>query len=59
MPWTQPRSLSDTDVYALTTYILAQNKLIDAKLTVDAQTLPKVQMPQRRRIHSSVSRKDP
>jgi S-disulfanyl-L-cysteine oxidoreductase SoxD len=47
MPWTQPRSLSDTDVYALTAYILAQNKLIDAKLTVDAQTLPKVQMPKR------------
>ena len=33
MPWTQPRSLSDTDVYALTAYILAQNKLIDARLT--------------------------
>jgi mono/diheme cytochrome c family protein len=47
MPWTQPRSLSDTDVYALTAYILAQNKLIDAGLTVDAQTLPKVQMPNR------------
>ena len=47
MPWTQPRSLSDTDVYALTAYILAQNKLIDAKLTVDAETLPKVQMPNR------------
>ena len=37
----------DTDVYALTAYILAQNKLIDAKLAVDAQTLPKVQMPNR------------
>ena len=47
MPWTQPRSLPDNDVYALTAYILAQNKLIDAKLTADAQTLPKVQMPNR------------
>jgi cytochrome c len=47
MPWTQPRSLADTDVYALTAYILAQNKLIDATLTVNAQTLPKVQMPNR------------
>ena len=47
MPWTQPRSLPDNDVYALTAYILAQNKLIDAKLTVDAQTLPRVQMPNR------------
>src|SRR5258708_5503977 len=46
-PWTQPRSLSDHHVYALTAYILAQNELIDAKLTIDAQTLPKVQMPNR------------
>jgi hypothetical protein len=26
---------------------MAQNKLIDAKLTINAQTLPKVQMPNR------------
>ena len=30
MPWTSPRSLTDEQVYALTAYILAQNKLIDA-----------------------------
>jgi S-disulfanyl-L-cysteine oxidoreductase SoxD len=47
MPWTSPRSLSDNDVYALTAYILAQNKLIDAKQVINAQTLPKVQMPNR------------
>jgi S-disulfanyl-L-cysteine oxidoreductase SoxD len=47
MPWTQPRSLSDNDVYALTAYILAQNKLIDAKQVINAQTLPTVQMPNR------------
>jgi mono/diheme cytochrome c family protein len=47
MPWTSPRSLSDNDVYALTAYILAQNKLIDAKEVIDAQTLRKVQMPNR------------
>jgi hypothetical protein len=47
MPWTSPRSLTDEQVYALTAYILAQNKLIDEKLTIDAQTLPKVQMPNR------------
>jgi hypothetical protein len=34
-------------VYALTAYILAQNKLIDASQVIDAQTLPKVQMPNR------------
>jgi S-disulfanyl-L-cysteine oxidoreductase SoxD len=47
MPWTSPRSLSDNDVYALTAYILAENKLIDAKQVINAQTLPKVQMPNR------------
>ena len=47
MPWMSPRSLSDNDVYALTAYILAQNKLIDAKQAINAQTLPKVQMPNR------------
>lgn len=47
MPWTSPKSLTDDQVYALTAYILAQNKLIDAKLTINAQTLPKVQMPNR------------
>jgi S-disulfanyl-L-cysteine oxidoreductase SoxD len=47
MPWTSPRSLTDDQVYALTAYILAQNKLIDGKQTINAQTLPKVQMPNR------------
>jgi S-disulfanyl-L-cysteine oxidoreductase SoxD len=47
MPWTSPRSLTDDQVYALTAYILAQNKLIDAKQVINAQTLPNVQMPNR------------
>jgi S-disulfanyl-L-cysteine oxidoreductase SoxD len=47
MPWTSPRSLTDDQVYALTAYILAQNKLIDAEQVINAQTLPKVQMPNR------------
>lgn len=47
MPWTSPRSLTDDQVYALTAYILAQNKLIDAKQVIDAQSLPKVRMPNR------------
>src|SRR6267143_6700087 len=28
MPWQQPRSLTDNEVYALTAFILAQNKLV-------------------------------
>ena len=47
MPWQQPRSLSDDEVYALTAYILAQNKLIGDKDVMNAQTLPKVRMPNR------------
>jgi mono/diheme cytochrome c family protein len=47
MPWTSPKSQTDDQVYALTAYILAQNKLIGAKQTVNAQTLPNVQMPNR------------
>src|ERR1700692_393567 len=30
MPFTQPRSLTDHEVYALVAYLLAENKLIDA-----------------------------
>ena len=47
MPYTAPRSLSDDEVYALTAYILALNKLIGEGDTMDAKTLPKVKMPNR------------
>jgi hypothetical protein len=47
MPYTQPRSLTDQEVYALTAYLLASNKLIGENDAMDAQTLPKVRMPNR------------
>jgi mono/diheme cytochrome c family protein len=47
MPWNEPRSLTDHEVYALTAYILAENKLIDAKQVMNAKTLSKVMMPNR------------
>ena len=47
MSWQQPRSLTDQEVYALTAYILAQNKLIGENDTINAETLPKVRMPNR------------
>jgi mono/diheme cytochrome c family protein len=47
MPFQMPRSLPDDEVYALTAYILAENKLIGANDTMNAQTLPKVKMPNR------------
>jgi S-disulfanyl-L-cysteine oxidoreductase SoxD len=47
MPWRQPRSLSNDEVYALTAYIFSVNKLIGENETMNAQTLPKVRMPNR------------
>ena len=47
MPFQTPRSLTDDEVYALTAYILAENKLIGANEMMNAQTLPKVKMPNR------------
>jgi cytochrome c len=47
MPFTQPRSLTDQEVYALTAYLLAANKLIGEGDEVNATTLPKVAMPNR------------
>ena len=47
MPFTEPRSLTDQEVYALTAYLLAGNKLIGEGDEMNASTLPKVQMPNR------------
>ncbi|HEX2512962.1 MAG TPA: cytochrome c [Xanthobacteraceae bacterium] len=47
MPWQQPRSLTNDEVYALTAYILALNKLIGDNDEMNAKTLPKVKMPNR------------
>jgi cytochrome c len=47
MPWQAPRTLTDDEVYALTAYILSLNKIIADTDTMNAQTLPKVRMPNR------------
>jgi cytochrome c len=47
MPWQQPKSLTDNEVYALTAYILALNKIIGENDVMNAETLPKVKMPNR------------
>ena len=47
MPWPAPRTLSDDEVYALCAYLFAENKLIPADEPMNAQTLPKVKMPNR------------
>ena len=47
MPYPQPRTLSNEDVYALTAYVLYLNKLIGENEVMSAETLPKVKMPNR------------
>ena len=47
MPWPKPRTLTNNEVYALTAYILALNKLIGENDMMNADSLPKVRMPNR------------
>jgi len=47
MPWNAPKSLSDEQVYAVSAYILNLNGIIGANEEMNAQTLPKVRMPNR------------
>ncbi|HZM47785.1 MAG TPA: cytochrome c [Burkholderiales bacterium] len=47
MPWNAPRTLTNEEVYAVTAYILSLNKLIGENDVMNAETLPKVQMPNR------------
>jgi S-disulfanyl-L-cysteine oxidoreductase SoxD len=47
MPWDKPKSLSDREVYAVAAYILNLNGLIGREDVMDAQSLPKVKMPNR------------
>jgi cytochrome c len=45
MPHTQPGSLTDDEVYALTAWLLAANQVIPMNTTLDAKTLSGVRMP--------------
>ena len=45
MPYTAPGSLTDDQVYALTAFLLAANKVIPADATLDAASLTRVKMP--------------
>lgn len=45
MPFNEPGSLSNEEVYNLTAYLLNANGIIDEKAVINAQTLPKVEMP--------------
>ncbi|HUD87074.1 MAG TPA: cytochrome c [Xanthobacteraceae bacterium] len=45
MPWPTPHTLTDDEVYAICAYLLAANELIPQDEPMNAQTLPKVKMP--------------
>ncbi|GAB4035976.1 c-type cytochrome [Spirosoma gilvum] len=45
MPFSEPGSLTNEEVYNLTAYLLHTNGIIDEKAVINAQTLPKVKMP--------------
>jgi cytochrome c len=47
MPLDRPQSLSPDEVYALTAYLLHLNGIVGPDATMNAQTLPKVRMPNR------------
>jgi cytochrome c len=47
MPWQQPRTLTDNEVYALTDYVLSENEMIGENDSMNPETLPKVRMPNR------------
>src|SRR6201993_624196 len=48
MPQNAPESLSDDDVYAVSAYILNLNGLLPADATLDAKSLPSINMPNRK-----------
>jgi cytochrome c len=47
MPWNETKSLTPDEVYAVSAYILSLNGIIGADDALDAQSLPKVRMPNR------------
>jgi mono/diheme cytochrome c family protein len=45
MPFNAPGSLSDDEVYAVVAYVLGEAKIFDKSKTLDAKTLPMIDMP--------------
>ena len=47
MPFDQPGSLTSDEVYAAVAYVLFLNDLVDEQDPVDADSLPRIEMPNR------------
>jgi cytochrome c len=50
MPTTAPGTLGADEIYSVVAWLLAENGIIAADTTMNAQTLPKVMMPARGRF---------
>ncbi|SEJ24685.1 cytochrome c [Dyadobacter sp. SG02] len=50
MPFNQPGSLTDEEVYSLTAYLLNANGLLAENARLNAKTLPQIKMPARDRF---------
>jgi S-disulfanyl-L-cysteine oxidoreductase SoxD len=58
MPFDRPGSLTYDEVYAVTAYLLHANGLITERDVIDAQSLPKIRMPNRDNFVSPDPRPD-
>jgi cytochrome c len=47
MPLNAPGTLTNSEVYAVVAYVLAENQIIDKAAVMDSLTLPQVKMPAR------------
>jgi cytochrome c len=47
MPWTEPKTLTNDEVYAVSAYVLQLNGIIGENDVMDAKTLAAVKMPNR------------
>jgi cytochrome c len=47
MPFHAPQSLTADEVYAVSAYVLHMNGIVPEDAILDAQTLPRVKMPNR------------
>jgi cytochrome c len=50
MPFNDPGTLTDAEVYSLTAFLLEANKIIKPDAVIDAYTLPRVEMPAQKRF---------
>lgn len=50
MPYNAPGSLSDEEVYQLTAFLLYANGIVERNEEINAETLPKVEMPAKERF---------